>query len=62
MLAKFSDLMVGFHGPETAAVAAAYDFSGVETIADIGGATGNMITTILGEVSGGEGADLRPAA
>lgn len=43
----FSDLMVGFHGPETAAVAAAYDFSGVGTIADVGGATGNMITTIL---------------
>jgi O-methyltransferase domain/Dimerisation domain len=43
----FSDLMVGFHGPETAAVAAAYDFSGVGAIADIGGATGNMITTIL---------------
>jgi hypothetical protein len=39
--------MVGFHGPETAAVAAAYDFSGVGAIADIGGATGNMITTIL---------------
>jgi hypothetical protein len=43
----FSDLMIGFHGPETAAVAAAYDFSGFETIADIGGATGNMITKIL---------------
>lgn len=43
----FSDLMVGFHGPETAAVAAAYDFSGMGTIADVGGATGNMITTIL---------------
>ncbi len=43
----FSDLMVGFHGPETAAVAASYDFSGVGTIADVGGATGNMITTIL---------------
>ena len=43
----FSDLMVGFHGPETAAVADAYDFSGVGTIADVGGATGNMLTTIL---------------
>ena len=43
----FSDLMVGFHGPETAAVAAAYDFSGVGTLADVGGATGNMITMIL---------------
>lgn len=43
----FSDLMVGFHGPETAAVAAAYDFSGFDTIVDVGGATGNMITKIL---------------
>jgi hypothetical protein len=45
--AMFSDLMVGFHGPETAAVAEAYDFSGVGSIVDVGGATGNMLTTIL---------------
>jgi hypothetical protein len=45
--AMFSDLMVGFHGPETAAVAAAYDFADVKTLVDVGGATGNMVTTIL---------------
>jgi hypothetical protein len=43
----FSDLMVGFHGGEPPAVAEAYDFSGLGTIADVGGATGNLLTTVL---------------
>ena len=43
----FSETMVGFHGLEPAAVAAAYDFSGLRTIADVGGATGNLLATIL---------------
>jgi O-methyltransferase domain len=30
------------------AVAAAYDFSGLTTMVDVGGATGNLLTTILG--------------
>src|SRR5215813_13353836 len=45
----FSETMVGFHGAEPAAVAAAYDFSGFGTIVDVGGATGNLLTTILGK-------------
>ncbi len=53
--AMFSDLMVGFHGPETAAVAAAYDFTGFDNIVDVGGATGNMLTTILGKHPGPRG-------
>jgi hypothetical protein len=44
----FSETMIGFHGAEPAAVAAAYDFSGLTTIVDVGGATGNLLTTILG--------------
>ena len=44
----FSETMVGFHGSEPAAVAAAYDFSQFETIIDVGGATGNLLATILG--------------
>ncbi len=44
----FSETMVGFHGAEPAAVAAAYDFSQFETVIDVGGATGNLLTTILG--------------
>jgi hypothetical protein len=44
----FSETMVGFHGSEPAAVAAAYDFSQFEAIIDVGGATGNLLATILG--------------
>jgi hypothetical protein len=43
----FSETMVGLHGAEPAAVAAAYDFSQFETIIDVGGATGNLRTAIL---------------
>jgi hypothetical protein len=51
----FSETMVGFHGAEPAAVAAAYDFSGLKTIVDVGGATGNLLTTVLGHVPGARG-------
>jgi len=44
----FSETMVSFHGAEPAAVAAAYDFSGMNTVVDIGGATGNLLAAILG--------------
>lgn len=43
----FNDMMVGIHGMEPPAIAAAYDFSGFQTIADVGGSTGNLLTTIL---------------
>ena len=43
----FSETMVSFHGAEPAAVAAAYDFSGMNTIVDVGGATGNLLAAIL---------------
>jgi hypothetical protein len=43
----FSETMIGFHGEEAAAVAAAYDFSGVSTLVDVGGATGHLLTTVL---------------
>jgi len=51
----FSETMVGFHGAEPPAVAAAYDFSGLATIVDVGGATGNLLTAILGKYSGARG-------
>jgi hypothetical protein len=51
----FSETMVGFHGAEPAAVAAAYDFSGLKTIVDVGGATGNLLTAVLGKASGAKG-------
>ncbi|HEY7291746.1 MAG TPA: methyltransferase [Vicinamibacterales bacterium] len=43
----FSEAMVGFHGSEPPTVADAYDFSGVSTLVDVGGATGNMLAAVL---------------
>src|SRR5262245_18877240 len=51
----FSEAMVGFHGAEPPAVAAAYDFSGVKTLVDVGGATGNMLAAILSSHIGPQG-------
>jgi len=51
----FSETMVGFHGAEPAAVAAGYDFSRLKTIVDVGGATGNLLTTVLGHAPGARG-------
>ena len=45
--AMFSETMVGIHGTEPPAVAAAYDFSTFDTVVDVGGATGNMLASIL---------------
>lgn len=44
----FSKTMVGLHGAEPPAVAAAYDFAEFGTIIDVGRATGNLLSTILG--------------
>lgn len=43
----FNETMIGIHGAEPPAVAAAYDFSGIGTLVDVGGGTGNLLTTIL---------------
>jgi hypothetical protein len=45
----FSEAMVGYHGAEPPAVARAYDFSGLKTIVDVGGATGNMLAAVLSQ-------------
>ncbi|HWV47217.1 MAG TPA: methyltransferase [Nitrospira sp.] len=45
----FSETMVSFHGAESSAVAAAYDFSDMNTIVDVGGATGNLLAAILSQ-------------
>lgn len=44
---QFSEAMVGIHSAEPAAVAASYDFSSLEVIVDVGGATGNMLAHIV---------------
>jgi hypothetical protein len=53
--AHFSEAMVGFHGAEPPAVAAAYDFSGFRTVVDVGGATGNMLAAVLSRHAGPRG-------
>jgi O-methyltransferase domain/Dimerisation domain len=51
----FSETMIGVHGSEPATVAAAYDFSDLATVVDVGGASGNLLTTILGRHPGPRG-------
>jgi ubiquinone/menaquinone biosynthesis C-methylase UbiE len=46
-LACFNEAMIGIHGAIAPAVAAAYEFDGFETIVDVGGGTGTLLTTIL---------------
>jgi hypothetical protein len=43
----FSETMVGFHGREPPSVAEAYDFSGIGSLVDVGGASGNMLGHVL---------------
>lgn len=43
----FDEAMTGIHGRETAAVIAAYDFSDIQVLADVGGGNGSKITAIL---------------
>jgi hypothetical protein len=43
----FDEAMTGIHGHETEQVLEAYDFAGIQTLADIGGGNGSKIATIL---------------
>jgi hypothetical protein len=45
--ALFSETMIGVHGAEPPAVAEAFDFSRFGTVADIGGASGNLLAAVL---------------
>jgi hypothetical protein len=51
----FSETMVGFHGREPPAVAEAYDFSGIGSLVDVGGASGNMLGHVLSRYTGVRG-------
>ncbi len=46
-VARFSEGMLAFYGDEPAAVSEAYDCSGIGTLADVGGNTGHLLTTLL---------------
>jgi hypothetical protein len=43
----FDQAMTGVHGRETEAMLEAYDFSGIRTLADIGGGNGSVVTALL---------------
>ena len=45
---NFNDAMVGMHGAAAPAVAVAYDFSRFQSLVDIGGGTGALLSAILG--------------
>jgi hypothetical protein len=51
----FSQTMIGVHGMEPAAVAEAYDFRELKTVVDVGGGSGNLLTTILQKQPGPRG-------
>jgi ubiquinone/menaquinone biosynthesis C-methylase UbiE len=44
---RFDAGMTAFHGHETAAMLDAYDFSGIQTLADVGGGNGSLIMAVL---------------
>ena len=41
--------MTAIHGAETPAMLEAYDFSGIATLADVGGGNGSVLTAVLGK-------------
>ncbi len=43
----FDEAMVGVHGEETAAMLAAYEFSNIGTLADVGGGNGSLLVATL---------------
>jgi hypothetical protein len=45
--ADFNEAMIGFHGDEPAAIAAAYDFASFGTVVDVGGGIGTLLSAIL---------------
>jgi hypothetical protein len=53
--AWFQDLLIGVNAPDAPAVAAAYDFARYASIADIGGSTGHILTSILASHRGPRG-------
>jgi O-methyltransferase domain len=53
--AMFSDMLMGINSGDAPAIAAAYDFSSYSHVADIGGATGHLLTTVLASHPGPRG-------
>jgi len=53
--ANFVQTMIGVHGDEPPTIVAAYDFSGVGTVVDVGGSSGNLLDAILKRYPGPRG-------
>jgi ubiquinone/menaquinone biosynthesis C-methylase UbiE len=51
----FDAAMTGFHGPETQAMIDAYDYTGVNTLVDIGGGNGTVLRAVLSKNPGMRG-------
>jgi ubiquinone/menaquinone biosynthesis C-methylase UbiE len=45
--ALFNQAMVGIHGPDGDAMTAAFDFSSIKSVVDVGGGTGKLLATLL---------------
>ena len=45
--ALFDSMMASLHGPETAAIVAAYDFSQMSRLVDVGGGNGDVLRAVL---------------
>ncbi|MCC7461911.1 MAG: methyltransferase [Gammaproteobacteria bacterium] len=45
--ALFDSMMTSLHGPETAAIVAAYDFSQMSRLVDVGGGNGDLLRAVL---------------
>ena len=45
----FDAAMSGFHGPETQAMIDAFDYTGINTLVDIGGGNGTVLKAVLGK-------------
>jgi ubiquinone/menaquinone biosynthesis C-methylase UbiE len=43
----FDAAMTGFHGPETQAMIDAYDYAGINTLIDVGGGNGTVLSAVL---------------
>ncbi|MEU7588313.1 methyltransferase [Micromonospora sp. NPDC049230] len=51
----FNRAMLGIHGPEAAAVSAAWDLPGARLIVDVGGGIGTLLRTVVEAVPGSRG-------
>jgi ubiquinone/menaquinone biosynthesis C-methylase UbiE len=52
---RFNRMMLEVHGPETPAIVAAYDFSKLDHVVDVGGGNGSLLSAVLAAYPGRRG-------